>query len=122
MMDRARKFRQAAIVYLHVGILYESAAWIMWRRGLLPDDRGPPWVWMLIGALIVAIVVWGLWQWQNAWFARAVWFVHSLRVPALIGGAFFPDSEARLVPAFYLTALIVVTLNLLVLARAAWDL
>jgi Fe2+ transport system protein B len=51
-----------------------------------------------------------------------VWLVHGLRVPALVTGAFFPDETARFVPAFYLTALVVVMINLWMLARAGWDL
>ena len=44
---RARKFRQAAFVYLHVAILYEAAAYVMWREELLPARFGPPWLWLL---------------------------------------------------------------------------
>jgi hypothetical protein len=124
---RELKFRQAAIAYLHVGILYEGAVLALWRRGLL-IDRGPPWIswippwgWMLIGAGIVGFVVWGLWKWQNVWLARAVWLVHSLRVPTLITGAFFPRPDQELGPAFYGAALLVVVVNLWMLARAAWD-
>ena len=57
-----------------------------------------------------------------AWFARAVWLLHSLRLPALINGAFFAGAEERVVPAFYLTAIVVVMINLWMLARAGWDL
>lgn len=126
-MTRDLKFRQAALVYLHVGILYEGAVVAMWQRGLLfphgpPWMRAiPPWGWMLIGGAIVAVVVWGLWTWQNVWFARAVWFIGSLRVPTLLAGAFFPRPEHVLSPAFYGTALAVVLINLWMLARAAWD-
>lgn len=120
-MDRSGKFRQAAIAYLHVGILYEGAAFAMWRHGLLPTRMGPPLLWMLLGTAITAFVVWGLWHWQHVWFARVVWIIHALRVPTLITGAFFPRVEQRLEPAFYLTALVVVVINLWMLARAAWD-
>jgi hypothetical protein len=119
---QARKYRQSAFVYLHVGILYQAAVYALWREGLLPAERGPVWVWLIVGAVIVAIVFWGLWSWQNAWFARAVWALHALRTPALIGGAFFPAAEAAIPPAFYLTALVIVLINLAMLARAAWDL
>lgn len=122
MIAREQKFRQAAVAYLHVGILYEGAAIAMYRRDLLPDRFGPPLVWLLLGTGIVAVVVWGLWQWQNVWFARVVWLVHALRVPTLIGGAFFPLEGHRLSPAFYGTALLVVVVNLWMLARASWDL
>lgn len=119
---RALKFRQAAFVYLHVAILYEAAAWAMMRRDMLPTHRGPPWMWMVAGAVVAALVFAGLYRWQNAWFARVVWAVHGLRLPALVGGAFFSEAGARFPPSFYLTALVVVVINLWMLARAAWDL
>jgi hypothetical protein len=122
IMDRAVKFRQAAFVYLHLGILYEGATFAMWRRGVFPTDRGPIWLWMVIGAAIVAVVFWGLWRWQNVWFARVVWAIGALRIPALIGAAFFPVAGQQAPPGFYLTALVVVIINLAFLARAAWDL
>ncbi|MGH7481197.1 MAG: hypothetical protein ACRELV_03510 [Longimicrobiales bacterium] len=118
----ARKFRQAAFTYLHVAILYEAAVLILWREGLLPATRGPAWLWLLIGAAITAIVVWGLWSWRNRWFARAIWALHSLRIPALIGAAFFPAPEASIPTAFYVFALVIVLFNLAMLARAGWDL
>jgi hypothetical protein len=119
---RQAKFRQAAFVYLHVAILYEAAAYVMWRQGLLPIRFGPGWLWLLIGGAVAAGVVYALLRWQNVWFARAVWLVHGLRLPGLIDGAFFAGEEARMVPAFYLTAIVVVVVNLWMLARAAWDL
>lgn len=120
--DRSGKYRQAAFAYLHVGLLYEAAVWAAHQAGALPAARGPVWVWLLIGAGILAFVFWGLWSWQNRWFARAIWGLHALRLPALIEGAFFPTSGARLPPSFYLTALVVVIVNLGFLARAGWDL
>jgi len=120
--SRARKFRQAAFVYLHVGLLYEFAVWVFAGEGLLPGDRGPVWVWLVFGALIVALVFWALWRWQNEWLARVVWALHSLRLPALLEGAFFPEAAASIPPSFYLTALTVVLVNLWMLARAGWDL
>lgn len=120
--DRARKYRQAAFVYLHVGILYLFAVVAMSRAGVLPGERGPVWVWLLVGVVIVALVFWGLWSWQNPWFARAVWAVHALRLPALIQGAWFPAADAALPPSFYLSAVVVVVANLAMLARAGWDL
>lgn len=119
---RSAKFRQAAFVYLHVGLLYEAAVWAMGQAGALPADRGPVWAWLIVGAGILAVVFWGLWSWQNRWFARIIWGLHALRLPALIEGAFLPASGARLPPSFYLTALAVVILNLAFLARAGWDL
>jgi hypothetical protein len=119
---RAAKFRQAAFVYIHVAILYEAAALAMMGRGMLPSRFGPPWVWLLAGAAVAALVFVGLFRWQNAWFARAVWAIHGLRIPALVSGAFFADEPARLPSGFYLTALVVVVINLWMLARAGWDL
>lgn len=119
---RAAKFRQAAFVYLHVAILYEAAAWAMMRRGMLPTDRGAPWLWMLAGAVVALLVFVGLYRWQNVWFARVVWAVHGLRIPALVSGAFFHDVSSRMSSTFYLTALVVVMINLWMLARAGWDL
>ena len=109
-------------MYLHVAILYEAAAWAMMRRGMLPTDRGSPWLWMLLGGIVALLVFAGLYRWHNAWFARVVWAVHGLRVPALVSGAFFPEETSRMSPAFYLTALVVVMVNLWMLARAGWDL
>lgn len=119
---RAAKFRQAAFVYLHVGLLYEAAVFSLGRAGHLPADRGPVWVWLLVGAGILALVFWGLWSWQNAWFARAVWALHALRLPALIDGAFLGEAGPALRPGFYAAALAVVLVNLWMLARAGWDL
>lgn len=119
---RARKFRQAAFVYLHVAILYEAAAYVMWREGLLPDRLGPAWLWLLFGAVVAGGIVYGLLRWHNAWFARVVWALHGLRLPALVHGAFFAGAEARAVPALYVTGLVAVTINLWMLARAGWDL
>lgn len=121
--QRSDRFRQAAFAYLHVGLLYEAAVWSMWGSGLLPQGRGPVWLWLLVGAAIVAVIFWGLWSWQNAWFARAVWALHALRLPALLEGAFLGAGGADgLSPSFYLTALVVVVVNLAFLARAGWDL
>lgn len=119
---RETKFRQAAFVYLHVGLLYEAAVWSLHQAGRLPAERGPVWVWLLFGAAIVAVVFWGLWSWQNAWFARIVWALHALRLPALIEGGFLRPAEVALSASFYVAALVVVLVNLWMLARAGWDL
>ncbi|MGH7637292.1 MAG: hypothetical protein ACREOK_06530 [Gemmatimonadaceae bacterium] len=120
---RAAKFRQAAFVYLHVALLYEAAAYAMWRRNLLPNTSlGPAWLWFLIGAVVAALVFLALLRWQNVWFAGVVWAIHGLRLPTLIRGAFFADPGAIIAPSFYLTALVVVMINLWMLARAVWDL
>ncbi|MCI0436700.1 MAG: hypothetical protein L0271_24135 [Gemmatimonadetes bacterium] len=118
---RARKFRQAAITYLHVGLLYEFSVWVLWRLDLMPLSRGPVWLWLGFGAGLTAFVVWGLWRWQHARFAQVIWLLHALRLPALIGGAFFPSGSSSIPSSFYLTALIIVLLNLWMLARAGFD-
>ncbi|MBI2404302.1 MAG: hypothetical protein HYW06_07785 [Gemmatimonadetes bacterium] len=119
---RARKFRQAAFVYLHVGILYEAAAYVMWRQGLLPVNWGPGWLWLILGAAVAGAVFVGLLRWQNVWLARIVWLVHGLRLPSLIDGAFVLSNTRPLAPSFYLVAMVVVVVNLWMLARAGWDL
>ena len=120
---RATKFRQAAFVYLHVAILYESAAWAMWRTGRLPFSRlGPPWLWLILGALVAGLVFLGLLRWQNVAFARAIWALHGLRLPSLVKGAFFAGPGALLPPDFYLAGIVAVMVNLWMLARAGWDL
>jgi hypothetical protein len=121
---RARKFRQAAFVYLHVAILYEATGIAMWRADMLPASRmlGPGWVWLILGAVVGAIVFVGLLRWQNAIFARVVWVVHGMRLPTLISYAFISTVEGAMTRAFYITAIVVVTINLWMLARAAWDL
>lgn len=116
------KFRQAAFVYLHVGVLYEAAVWSVHAAGLLPAGRGPVGLWLAAGAAIVALVFWALWWWQNAWVARIVWGLGCLRLPSLLEGAFLPSEDATLSPSFYGTALVVVLVNLWMLARAGWDL
>ena len=57
--SRSRKLRQAAFAYLHVGILYESAVLVMARQGLLSPERGPVWLWLVVGAAIVGAVFFG---------------------------------------------------------------
>ncbi len=120
--SRARKFRQAAFVYLHVAVLYEAAAYAMLGTGRLPRHFGPPWVWLVAGAVVAAVVFVGLYFWRNAWFARIVWGVHGLRLPALVKGAFFTGTGGLMPPSFYHTAIVVVVINLWMLARAGWDL
>ena len=120
---RAVKFRQAAFVYLHVAILYEVAAYVMWRRHMLPSTRlGPAWLWLVLGAVVAAAIFAGLYRFQSVWVARVVWALHGLRLPALVHGAFFPGDTHLAPPSFYLTALAVVLINLWMLARAGWDL
>lgn len=119
---RTRKFRQAAFVYLHVAILYEFVVFVLWRQDLLPSMRGPGALWLVIGAGITAVVFWGLWSWRNVWFARTIWVLHALRLPALIAGAFFPPPGAVIPPGLWAMAIPIVLINLWMIARAAWDL
>lgn len=118
-----RKFRHAAFVYLHVTFLYEAAAYVMWRQGLLPLNWGPAWRWMVAGALLGLSIFYGLLRWKHrGWLARVVWFVHGLRLPSLIGSAFLVNETRPLAPGFYQMAIVVVVLNMWMLARAGWDL
>lgn len=117
---RALRFRQAAIAYLHYGILYLFGAWVLLERGLFPATRGPAWAWFVVGAAIGAVVIWGLWWWQSVWFARAVWLLVALRLPSLVESAFF-GGELGVPPGLALAAALVVLGNLWFLARAAWD-
>lgn len=117
-----RKYRQAAFVYLHVAILYEAAVYVLWRSGEMPGERGPIWLWLLMGAAIVAVVFWGLWSWRNRWFARAVWALHALRVPWAVEGLVLPAAALSLPRSAYALALVAILLNLAFLARAGWDL
>jgi hypothetical protein len=120
---RARKFRQAAFIYLHVAILYESAAYAMWRANMLPTaGLGPPWLWLVAGIVVSGAVFIGLLRWQNTIFAAIVWAVHGARLPFLIKYAFITTVEGAMTRAFYITAIVVVCINLWMLARAAWDL
>jgi peptidoglycan/LPS O-acetylase OafA/YrhL len=116
------KFRHAAFVYLHVSILYEAAAYEMWRASLLPFSRlGPPTLWLVLGAIVALVVFVALLRWQNVHFTRAIWALHALRLPPLIHGAFLAGDKP-IPPSFYITAIVVVVINLWMLARAAWDL
>jgi len=118
--ERTRKFRQAAIAYLHYGLLYLFGAYALVGRDLFPQARGPEWMWFGAGIAIGTVVVCGLWWWQSPWFARAVWLLVALRLPTLIEGAFL-GSALDLAPGLYLAAGLVVLVNLVFLARAAWD-
>jgi hypothetical protein len=121
--SRAMKFRQAAFVYLHVSILYEAAAYEMWRASLLPFSRlGPPTLWLVLGGAVALVVFFALLRWQNVHFVRVIWALHALRLPPLIHGAFLAGADKPIPPSFYITAIVVVVVNLWMLARAAWDL
>jgi hypothetical protein len=120
---RAAKFRQAAFVYLHVAMLYEAAAYAMWRANVLPSSRlGPAWLWLILGGVVGLAIFFGLLRWQNVTFTRVIWALHALRLPALVKGAFITSIQSPMPRAFYVTALVVVMINLWMLARAAWDL
>lgn len=120
--ERRRKFKHAAFAYLHVTVLYESAAFVMVTEGFLPDRFGSPWLWLVAGGVVGLVVTTALLYWQNEWFARAVWLLHGLRLPALIRGAFFAGADTRMPPSFYIMAMVVVVVNLVFLARAGWNL
>ena len=122
MTRRTRKFRQAAFVYLHVGILYECAVVAIARAGLLPESRGPLWVWLAFGAAIVAAIFWGLFYKRSVWLARAVWLMQGFRLPALISRAFFPEAGVAIPPSFYVVALVLIVISMWMMARAGWDL
>jgi hypothetical protein len=96
----------------------------MWRHGLLPAERmiGPVWVWLVAGAVVAGAIFYGLLRWQNVWFAGVVWAFHSMRLPSLISSAFIATVEGGVSHAFYITAIVVVVINLWMLARATWDL
>jgi FtsH-binding integral membrane protein len=94
----------------------------MWRAGLLPAGRGPGWLWLILGALVAGAIFFALLRWQNVTFARVLWAIHALRLPALVSSAFISTVEGGMTRAFYITAIVVVTINLWMLARAAWDL
>jgi hypothetical protein len=116
------KFRQAAFVYLLVAILYESAVWVLHEAGGLPAARGPVFVWLGAGAFVAGLVFWALYYRHSVIVARLVMVLGAFRLPALMRGAFLPAEGAVLPSGFYLTALIVILLNLWMLARAGWDL
>jgi hypothetical protein len=119
---RERKFRQAAWVYLHVGILYEAAAFTMVKVGVMPTGGwGTPEVWLVAGALVALGVFWALLRWRTAWFARAVWVLWILRLPTLMEGAFFRGTDGEIATSFYAMGIVVAVINLGFLARAAWD-
>ena len=121
-LERVAKFRQAGFVYLHVAILYEAAVYAMLGAGALPARFGTPVVWLIGGGAVAAFGFVGLYHWRNVWFARILWALNAARTPSLIGGAFFAAPERVTPSTFYLTALVVVVINLWMLARAGWDL
>jgi len=120
---RRLKFRQAAFVYLHVAVLYEATAYAMWRRNLLPaTSMGPGWLWLVLGGAMALLVFYALLRRPSTLLAGVVWGIHGLRLPSLIRSAFFADAPSMFSSALYVSAIVLVTLNLWMLARAAWDL
>ena len=120
--ERASKFKQAAVVYLYVAILYESTVYVMFENQILPDRLGPPVLWLIAGGVIAFLVFLGLYYWQNVWIARSIWIMQAFRFPGLLAGAFFPQAETVTPTTFYMAALVVVSVNFWALARASWDL
>jgi hypothetical protein len=118
---RVRKFRQAAFVYLHVGALYEAAVVVAWRGGHLTLSDATIAIWLGVGAAIVAVVFWALWSKHNAWVARIIWLIGLARLPFIIERAFV-EAVPPFSPLFYMTALVIILVNLAFLARAGWDL
>jgi hypothetical protein len=120
---RDQKFRQAAFVYLHVTILYDVAAYVMWRNDLLARNWGPPPAWIAAGLVVGLAITYGLLKWKHrVWLARGVWLIHGGRLPSLMTGAFLVSETRPLSPAFYQMAIVVVLINMWMLARAGWDL
>lgn len=122
MDPRATKFRQAALFYALVGVLYEGAVFVAWRGGFAPTGRGPVWLWLGAGAVVLAVIVWGLWFWRNAWLARALWLLNAGRVIGVMAPAFVSEAEGGFAPAFYQLETVMLLINMWMLARAGWDL
>lgn len=118
--ERRRRFRAAALVYLHYAVLYEVGAWVLFQRGLFPETRGPEAVWFLAGAAVAALFAWALWWGQWPWVAHLVWVFLALRLPTLVEGAFF-GGDLDVPPGLYLAAGLVVLVAMGAVARAAWD-
>lgn len=122
-IPRNLKFRQAAFVYLHVALLREAAAYEMWRAGLLPySPLGSPTPFLILGAVVAAIVFVALLRWHNVHFVRLLWLVHVVWLFPLIRYAFFAGADRPIPRSFYLTAIAAVSLAMWALARAGWDL
>lgn len=122
-MTRDHKFRQAAMFYVLVGLVYEASVFVAWREGFAPTDRGPPWLFLfVIAPLVLGFIVWGLWSWRNVWLARVLVGFNAVRVVAVFGPGFVPDLERNLSPAFYQLETVLLLANLWMLARAGWDL
>lgn len=121
LVDRDQKFRQAAMYYLLVGVVYEAAVFIAWRQGFAPPGRGPVWLWLITGAIVLGLIVWGLWSWRNVWLPRVLWVLNAVRLPFLLGSAYVPAVERQFAPEYYQLQSVLVLINLWMLARAGWD-
>lgn len=125
------KYRQAAIYYVFLAVLYDGAVWQMAQHGLLGRETpgGPTWLYLVVGALIAAAVFYFLWFRENRWVARIVAVLSTGRLVYLIPDAFLtihPEpmdgSPYAMTRAFYIAAFVVVALNVWLMARAGWDL
>jgi hypothetical protein len=122
-ISRQLKFRQAAFVYLHVALLREAAAYEMWRANLLPySPLGSPTPFLIIGAVVAAVVFVALLRWQNVHFVRLLWLLHVVWLFPLLRYAFFAGADRPIPRSFYVTAIVAVLIAMWALARAAWDL
>ena len=123
-ISRQTKFRQAAFVYLHRAVLFEAAAYVMWKQGLLPNTRrgGPPGMWLFIAPVMFGAVFYGLLKWRTPWFYMALWLLEAGLLPTLIHFAFVSTDTGIMSPGFYLTGLVVIVFTMWMLARAVWDL
>src|SRR5206468_10207139 len=96
-----------------------------WSSDVCSSDLsklGSPALWLIIGAIVALAVFFALLYWRNLTFIRVIWAVHALRLPPLIAGAFFRAKPQPMTEAFYITAIVVVVINLWMLARAGWGL
>lgn len=108
--------------YLLMGVVYEGAVLIAWRNGFAPTDRGPVGLWLVVGAVVLGAIVWGLWTWRNVWLPRVLLVFNAGRVIAVMGPAFVLEAERGFSPAFYQLETVMLLINMWMLARAGWDL
>lgn len=127
---RTTKYRQAALYYVFLAVLYDGAVWQFAQHGLLGarSPAGPVWFFLLLGALIAAAVFYFLWFRENRWVARVVAVLSTGRLVYLIPDAFLrvhpepvgaPYAPSR---EFYIAAFVIVAINAWLMARAGWDL
>lgn len=125
------KYRQAAAYYVGLAILYDGAVWQFAQHGLLGRDTpgGPTWLYLVVGALIAAVVFYFLWFRENPWVARVVAVAGAVRLVAMIDEAFLrihpapvDGSPYAISRAFWVAAFVIVAINVWLMARAGWDL